>query len=702
MTLSSTYTPAQASCNGSTTVFPFTFPVTAASDVDVFLTDSSGNTTSPTSGFTVTVNGTSGGSVTWAVAPASGYTHTIMRVLPLTQNTSIRNQSVFLPNVIEDEFDRLVMQDQQQQEQLGRVPMLPPGVTTAILPPPSNGSTLGWVAGAWAWVAGAVSNLQTLLAADSGAGLVGYLAPYAGAVATTQHQMNSEHISVFRWFSAAQIADVTAGTATLDVTAAIQTAINTVHAINLGTVYGPFGVQPIGAVTLFFPRGIYKLTSATLETYSNVTLEGEGIRSTILRSTYDGAILRNALPDASYDHLGIGIKKIMLQGDRTKTGQIGLALMRTMMARLEDVSVQECGSNGIHLYQCALSLFSGVESQRNVGYGIVLDQGYTDWTGATPTNLPSINNLITDSHFAYNDKAGIRLQGYHDSNIFRAVSSEQNMQQTAHVGYQIEIVGVSVWPDEFVDHSVESTNGFAHVYVSLSTSGTIVRFTRFHHSGVAGATIDRCANVVQGRLIMDNPYGSATAYRSLGGFITPFQITKSTGSIRLHEPIGSTITNGVWVNDETNAVTALDGQVFLTSAEYAYGPTTRRNVVGGASQDFLTEGSAYPWASFQPYYKQIRLGDGTATPTGILPAQVGSVITAASTISPNCGIHHVSGTTQIVTIALPFAGFTGSIVLIPNAAFTTGTGFGIALASTAVIGKALIMTFDGTNWYPSY
>ena len=186
MTLSSTYTPAQASCNGSTTVFPFTFPVTAASDVDVFLTDSSGNTTSPTSGFTVTVNGTSGGSVTWAVAPASGYTHTIMRVLPLTQNTSIRNQSVFLPNVIEDEFDRLVMQDQQQQEQISRALLLPEGITPTGLPTPVSGSVLGWVSGAWAWMSGAsVSLAANLLTASAGMGtsLINYLAPWTGAVA---------------------------------------------------------------------------------------------------------------------------------------------------------------------------------------------------------------------------------------------------------------------------------------------------------------------------------------------------------------------------------------------------------------------------------------------------------------------------------------------------------------------------------------
>jgi hypothetical protein len=96
---------------------------------------------------------------------------------------------------------------------------------------------------------------------------------------------------------------------------------------------------------------------------------------------------------------------------------------------------------------------------------------------------------------------------------------------------------------------------------------------------------------------------------------------------------------------------------------------------------------------------------------GVIPTGVAApTIASATTIAPVTRIVFVSGTTPIVTITPP-TGFTGGsggqITIIPTGAFTTttagGTG-GIALASTAVVNRALIMTYDsGTGkWYPSY
>ncbi len=88
---------------------------------------------------------------------------------------------------------------------------------------------------------------------------------------------------------------------------------------------------------------------------------------------------------------------------------------------------------------------------------------------------------------------------------------------------------------------------------------------------------------------------------------------------------------------------------------------------------------------------------------GIPNLGVGTAVTSATSITPTGSIFHVTGANEIDTIVLP-AGFSGSITMIPDAAFTTATSGNIAIASTAVIGKALIMTYDpGTSkWYPSY
>lgn len=78
----------------------------------------------------------------------------------------------------------------------------------------------------------------------------------------------------------------------------------------------------------------------------------------------------------------------------------------------------------------------------------------------------------------------------------------------------------------------------------------------------------------------------------------------------------------------------------------------------------------------------------------------GAVLASAATIAPTHKIHHVSGTEEVTTITLPWDGFRGPIILIPDAAFTTATGGNIAVAVTAVINRPLMFVFDGTLWYP--
>lgn len=81
-------------------------------------------------------------------------------------------------------------------------------------------------------------------------------------------------------------------------------------------------------------------------------------------------------------------------------------------------------------------------------------------------------------------------------------------------------------------------------------------------------------------------------------------------------------------------------------------------------------------------------------------------IASATTIAPTTQIVFVSGTTAINTITppSPISLGGGQITLIPTDIFTTTTAGNIALASTAVVSKALIMTYDvtTTKWYPSY
>lgn len=82
------------------------------------------------------------------------------------------------------------------------------------------------------------------------------------------------------------------------------------------------------------------------------------------------------------------------------------------------------------------------------------------------------------------------------------------------------------------------------------------------------------------------------------------------------------------------------------------------------------------------------------------------VIASAATIAPLVGIVFVSGNVAINTITPPPHMLTrgGQITLIPTGAWTLATGGNIALASNAVVNRALIVTYDPTTarWYPSY
>lgn len=81
-------------------------------------------------------------------------------------------------------------------------------------------------------------------------------------------------------------------------------------------------------------------------------------------------------------------------------------------------------------------------------------------------------------------------------------------------------------------------------------------------------------------------------------------------------------------------------------------------------------------------------------------------IASAGTIAPTKEISFVSGVTAISTITppAPIASGGGQITLIPTGLWSTNTAGNIALASAAVVSKALILTYDTTTgkWYPSY
>jgi hypothetical protein len=161
--------------------------------------------------------------------------------------------------------------------------------------------------------------------------------------------------------------------------------------------------------------------------------------------------------------------------------------------------------------------------------------------------------------------------------------------------------------------------------------------------------------------------------------------------------------------------------IFTPAAACAGGPTLLNINNLGAKPIYKMDGTMNPSANDcragQPmlllYNTSLNNGNGgfeIASDLKNSPASlnVGSTIASAATIVPTAPVTHVNGTAQINTIAAPpqFAqsGFGGCLRLIPDGAFTTGTGGNIALASTAAVSRILEMCYDNATakWYPSY
>lgn len=118
--------------NGATSTYSYTFPITETSDLLVTVRNTSNVETTLVldTDYSVTGQGEDAGgtvvlinaSQTWLTSGflTSGYILVIRRNFSLTQPADIRNQGDFYPETHEDAFDRGILIDQQQQDQLTR------------------------------------------------------------------------------------------------------------------------------------------------------------------------------------------------------------------------------------------------------------------------------------------------------------------------------------------------------------------------------------------------------------------------------------------------------------------------------------------------------------------------------------------------------------------------------------------------------
>ncbi|CAK8741802.1 hypothetical protein SODG_005120 [Sodalis praecaptivus] len=116
MTVSTEINHNEYTGNGETTHFPYTFRIFKNADLVVSVFDLNGNLSvlALDTDYTVTgAGGYSNGNVVLTEPLKSGWQISISRELPVTQETDLRNQGKFFPEIHEDALDKLTMLIQQ-------------------------------------------------------------------------------------------------------------------------------------------------------------------------------------------------------------------------------------------------------------------------------------------------------------------------------------------------------------------------------------------------------------------------------------------------------------------------------------------------------------------------------------------------------------------------------------------------------------
>jgi len=473
--------------------------------------------------------------------------------------------------------------------------------------------------------------LRSDLAASSGSSLVGFIQSGSGAVPRTVQDKERDVISVFDFMTAAQIADVKARTATIDVSAAINAALQ--YASSISGVVAPDYVTPTrvsGGATVYFPNGVY-LCASMVELPDFVRMLGESKYGTVIKSTYDGYVVRNTL-GAYYDALGQGIKNLSILGDRTKTSQVGIALLRPYLTEISDVLVSSCGGDGIRILQGLMANITRVHSTLNVGCGLKIDLGLDSWANPVANTYPSNANMVVDCNLIGNDAAGLVIQGKHNSNIIQGCAIESNYrlsQGGGNTGYNIEVSGVSDTPNKIIDCWVEG-GCKAHIYLNMTSSVGALEISRLSHYGNgASGNVDRCLIVNSGRVSLNNCFGHGASYKNIAGSIAPFRVIKANGYIQLVNCAGSTLGQNLagydgMIEDENGLTTGLFNNKKIINYNYHYGDQIFRSGTNAADMKLYGDASTYPILTLDTYNRGIWHGSGSATPTVIWRAGSGS------------------------------------------------------------------------------
>lgn len=591
---------------GAATVFAYSFTLLDAGDLVVTVAGV------PTTAYAVFgVGSAGGGSVAFSVPPALGATVILSRVIALARETDYQNNGDLLAPTLNGDFDRLWMAMQQGADASSRAIRAPFPETLADLPPASEraGMLLGFndvgaPVGSLPPTGSAAEVILDLASTGPGQGaaMVRFVSDLALANQRTAMDKLRECVSIFEFMTDAQVASWKAGDLAIDMTAALQTCINSARGRR---IYMPKGRGAISA-----PLVINTVVSGSARPF---VLFGDGYDAnggsdgTSLHQTSASAdclkIENTGNTDSWVEVCGLGL---FGRGAETVTAGRGVSVNNCSNVRLRDLWVQGFHV-GVYFFRC---YGGGIEDSyvfRNRVRGILATEAFNlgsirrvkcyhngfDWsveTGAIALNGAGNENLGTvleniDVSYAgmsatsYSRAAGSLVSIVVASGVATATTAAAHGRST---GDRLAVSGASVSPELNTQYSttLTVTSATTFTFSTPAADGTYTESSLRIGPYAVGLSVGACRGLIA-QVYSEDCSGPAV-----------YVGANVTGADIVLQYIQGTSSSGFVVLDDCTAVKVRGGLVAGPYAKLAAATTARPHAVDVASSVAVSGGAS--------------------------------------------------------------------------------------------------------------
>lgn len=300
----------------SQTVFNYTFKIFANTDLNVYITPAgqeANDATDLTTAFTVdagTIGDEDGGFLTMDVGVTAGYLVTIVSDVPESRTTDYQFNGDFIPDTVNDDFDRVVQLTKQVEDTAGRTltfQQSQQNATALALPEPVATLFLRWRTD----LAGLENVDLSIGGAPTDASLVTYDPPFTGSTLSTVETKLSERVSILDFGALVN------GVA--DDSAAWQAAIDHVLGAGGGVVSMGEGISCIGT-QLLVDNDNLTIVGAGQQASTFKALAGNTGAMMLVRKTGDYIDKAPVIHDIGFD--GDNIAEHAMDIDSSANGEV--------------------------------------------------------------------------------------------------------------------------------------------------------------------------------------------------------------------------------------------------------------------------------------------------------------------------------------------------------------------------------------------